>query len=298
MRSRALARPVDDDAPRTGRPLWWRIVVRNPRDSFLVVAAAGAMTAIVVNGMFLQPGPHPAPLFAVKSPVSFAEPTGTIVMPRPRPTAADPGRRDVVPAALPFAQTAQPVASGRTRGEIITDIQRELARRGYYEGTVDGVYGSRTDAAMRDFDQASGIKTPSDLSEATVQVIQRAPVRPKTPLPQPNPRRDPIADLIAPPVSAPAAPAPAPTTPVASAALPAPVTPSAPPAPAPSRQLVAVQRVLGDFGYGQVRPNGVFDPETRAAIERFEKSRNMPVTGQLSDRLVRELGAMSGRPLE
>jgi peptidoglycan hydrolase-like protein with peptidoglycan-binding domain len=266
---------IDDDAPRAGRPLWWRLVVRNPRDSFLVVAAAAAMTAIVVNGLFLQPGPHPAPLFSVKSPVALTDPTGAIAMPRPRPVATVAGGRDAAPAQAP-------VPAARTRGEIVTDIQRELARRGFYDGAVDGIYGARTDAALREFEQASGVKTGGETSEATLQAILRAPAKPRTPLPQPAPRRDPIADLIAP----------------AAQPAPAPVSASPPAAPTSSRQLVAVQRVLGDFGYGQVRPSGVFDGDTRAAIERFERSRNMPVTGQVSDRLVRELGAMSGRPLD
>jgi peptidoglycan hydrolase-like protein with peptidoglycan-binding domain len=260
-----LRRPADDENDgelrRAGRPLWWRVVVRNPRDSLIAIVAAGAMTAIVVNGLFLQPGPHPAPIFTVKSPLAALEPTGTIMMPRPRPLAADAGRRD---AAVP----AQP---GRARSDIVTDIQRELVRRGFYDGAIDGVYGSRTDAAVRDFEQASGVKTAGDASETTLQAILRAPVKSKPPLPAAAPRRDAIAGLIGPPPPA---------------------------APTPSRQLIAVQRVLGDFGYGQVKPTGVFDGETRAAIERFERDRSMPVTGQLSDRLVRELGAMTGRPLD
>jgi len=36
----------------------------------------------------------------------------------------------------------------------------------------------------------------------------------------------------------------------------------------------------------------------RTAIERFERARGMPVTGQVSDRLVRELSSLVGRPLE
>ena len=63
-------------------------------------------------------------------------------------------------------------------------------------------------------------------------------------------------------------------------------------------RIVAVQRALTDFGYGQIKPTGIYDPETRAAIERFEKARRRPVTGQVSDRLVRDLAALTGRPLE
>jgi hypothetical protein len=68
------------------------------------------------------------------------------------------------------------------------------------------------------------------------------------------------------------------------------------PAAAP-KQLAAVQRALADFGYGQIKPNGVVDAETRAAIEKFERERKLPVTGQVSERVVRELAAMTGRAL-
>ena len=67
---------------------------------------------------------------------------------------------------------------------------------------------------------------------------------------------------------------------------------------APSKRVLAVQRALADFGYGQIKPTGIYDPETRAAIEKFERDHRLPVTGQISDRFVRELAAMTGRPLE
>jgi peptidoglycan hydrolase-like protein with peptidoglycan-binding domain len=67
---------------------------------------------------------------------------------------------------------------------------------------------------------------------------------------------------------------------------------------APSKRIVAVQRALADYGYGQIRPSGVLDRETKSAIERFERERKLPVTGALSDRLARELTAVTGRPLE
>jgi peptidoglycan hydrolase-like protein with peptidoglycan-binding domain len=66
----------------------------------------------------------------------------------------------------------------------------------------------------------------------------------------------------------------------------------------PSSRILAVQRALSDYGYGQIKPTGVLSAETATAIERFERSRRMPVTGQMSDRLVRELAAITGRPLE
>ncbi|MGO9701239.1 MAG: peptidoglycan-binding domain-containing protein [Xanthobacteraceae bacterium] len=67
--------------------------------------------------------------------------------------------------------------------------------------------------------------------------------------------------------------------------------------PAPSR-VIAVQRVLSEFGYGQIRPSGIVDEQTSAAIEKFESDHKLPVTGRLSVRLLSELGAMTGRPIE
>jgi len=67
---------------------------------------------------------------------------------------------------------------------------------------------------------------------------------------------------------------------------------------APSKQVIAVQRALSEFGYGQIKPTGIVDPETQSAIQKFERERKLPVTGHLSHRVVRELAAITGRPLE
>jgi hypothetical protein len=65
-----------------------------------------------------------------------------------------------------------------------------------------------------------------------------------------------------------------------------------------SRRVAAVQRALTEFGYGQLRPSGIEGPDTRNALVKFERDRRLPVTAQISDRLVRELSAMTGRPIE
>jgi hypothetical protein len=94
--------------------------------------------------------------------------------------------------------------------------------------------------------------------------------------------------------------------PVASAAI------ARPPAPTPvssrsdpvgdlivaSRRVAAVQRALTDYGYSQLKPTGTVGSETLAAIQKFERDRKMPITGQMSDRLVRELSAVTGRPID
>jgi hypothetical protein len=65
-----------------------------------------------------------------------------------------------------------------------------------------------------------------------------------------------------------------------------------------ARRVAAVQRTLTEYGYGQLKPTGTVGSDTQAAIQKFERERRIPVTGQVSDRLVRELTAMIGHPID
>lgn len=64
-----------------------------------------------------------------------------------------------------------------------------------------------------------------------------------------------------------------------------------------TRRVAAVQRALTEYGYGQLKPTGNVGSDTSAAIQRFERERKLPVTGQMSDRLVQELGTVTGRAI-
>ena len=211
-------------------------ISEHPREFVAIVMATVAIFAIIVNALFLQKGPHPAPIFAAKPLLQQ--------------------REAVVPSRLPAqagADAAQP------RIQLIAGIQRELTRKGFYDGPADGIWGAKTDVAVRDFAQAANVKINPEASDGLLRTITTSSVK-ATP---PAPATDAIGKLMA-----------------------------------PSTRVTAVQRALSDFGYGQIKPTGVFDPETRAALEKFERDRRLPPTGQMSDRVVRELAAMTGRPLE
>ena len=217
MRERNSKNSSDNDIALWARPLIWAggTLLSRPRDSALTIAAAVAAGAIVVNSLYLQPGPHPAPIFALKRLPAPVADTSTAIVAAPKPRVVE---------AAPIEQPAQP--------------QRAVA------------------------------------------------------LPQPAPRpKDQIAELLG---------SPQPSGRVAKAE-PVALTPLAPipqAAPQPAgNQLTAIQRRLSEFGYGPVPLNGVDGPDTRAAIERFERSRGMTPTGKVSDKLVKEISAMSGRPL-
>jgi hypothetical protein len=186
----------DDKAD--GRPGFLRRLGWSARDAVGFVAAIAGSAAILINVLFMQSGPHPAPMFkSVPFATASAEPKNVAsVVPRARPAEAAPAKNEAAPAAH-----GQP--KPKTTGS-----------------------------------------TPGRLSAAPM-------------------RQDPIAELIA-----------------------------------PSKRVLAVQRALSDYGYGQIKPSGILDPETQAAIEKFERTRKLPVTGQASERVAKELAAVVGRPLD
>jgi hypothetical protein len=101
---------------------------------------------------------------------------------------------------------------------------------------------------------------------------------------------DPLANLVVKSTGAPTA---------------APANVARPPAPIPAtaqsagaRRVASVQRALTQYGYGQLKPTGAVGSDTQAAISKFERDRKLPVTGQMSDRLVKELTAMIGHPID
>jgi peptidoglycan hydrolase-like protein with peptidoglycan-binding domain len=219
-------------------------ISQHPREFVGLVTATVALFAIVANALFLQKGPHPAPIFATR--------------PLLQQQAALVPRLQSAPSNL----VAEPGNQGRL--QLITNIQRELARKGFYDGPADGIWGAKTDTAVRDFIQVSGLKANPDASDGLLRAIAASNVKPSSA----------SAASIAPPADA-----------IAKLIT-------------PSKRVTAVQRALADFGYGQIKPTGVVDLETRAAVEKFERDHRLPVTGQISDHLVRDLAAMTGRPLE
>ena len=239
MRSR---RTISDRANGAGRLA--AAIGRHPREFVGILMASAAVFAIFVNALFLQRGPHPAPIFATRPTMTQAAP---VALPRPR-------------AAAP---AVAPAAAVRSQAQIVGDIQRELSRKGFYDGAVDGIWGAKTDAAARDFVQAAGLKINAEATENLLHAIVASNAKAPSGRPAAPPRNDPIAELIA-----------------------------------PTSRVLAIQRALSDFGYGQIKPTGVYDPDTKTAIEKFERDRRLPVTGQISEPVVRELAAMTGRPLE
>ena len=56
-------------------------------------------------------------------------------------------------------------------GEKVMEVQRKLKQWGYYDGEVDGIYGSKTFEAVKNFQRKHGLKVDGIVGEQTAAAI-------------------------------------------------------------------------------------------------------------------------------
>jgi Putative peptidoglycan binding domain len=145
-------------------------LVTHRRDVVGGLVAAAAIALIVTNGLFMQSGPHPAPIFAIKPlPVVANEPTGAVV-PRPRPVVAEAPKSEPVQAPMPppvplppprprtqqaAAAHSDPIADliAQPQPHPLSAVQRALNEYGYGPIKATGVYDDATRAAITRFEK-------------------------------------------------------------------------------------------------------------------------------------------------
>jgi len=160
------AHDMDDEAPRTS--IWRQIMGRHPGDRIALALMGFVAVGIVANALVRQTGPHPAPLFATAiiqpAPVPVARPADV-----QQTASISPRPADTAPA--PATPNAQP--TGRPRSEIVADVQRELQRRRLYDGTIDGLTGPKTEAAIRKFETDARMAPTGEATEALLARLKR-----------------------------------------------------------------------------------------------------------------------------
>jgi len=207
---------------------------------------------------------------------------------------------------------------GARAAAVETEAERGLAMRILLHSPKDLIAGALAFAAVTAivanamFMQAGHHPSPMFGTPAAVAVASPLP-RPRPPEATLRPSDVKLADVRPADVRTVEVKPAAPVSVIAKTNAPAAsATPARPPAPIPvssrsdpvgdliiaSRRVAAVQRALTDYGYGQLKPTGTVGSDTLAAIQKFERDRKLPITGQMSDRLVRELSAATGRAID
>ena len=73
---------------------------------------------------------------------------------------------------IALAQTAYADLYKRgSSGQRVTEIQTRLKNWGYYDGGIDGVYGSRTEAAVRWFQRQNGLSADGQAGSQTLAAL-------------------------------------------------------------------------------------------------------------------------------
>ena len=71
-----------------------------------------------------------------------------------------------------FAQEAQAASYKRgSYGNVVSQIQEKLRNWGYYSGSVDGIYGSGTEAAVKKFQRTNGLTSDGVAGPATLAAM-------------------------------------------------------------------------------------------------------------------------------
>ena len=217
-------------------------------------------TAIIVNAVAMQTAKHPEPLFE-----RVSKPVDAHILPPMRsdalrqamfdPKLANPpaGVQRVVNAPEKAkAPGAQPEAGDR----LVSEIQRELSKRGHYKGEVSGKTGPATTQAIRDFQFAQRVAVDGRPTEALLKDILTAKAN----------IRDELLDLVK----------------------------RAQGDEPPQRTVRDVQRALNKAGYGPVAEDGQWGPGTKTALSKFEADRRLPPRGEPKGPVLRALASASG----
>lgn len=140
-------------------PRIFGLVLRNPRDSICALALIAAVGAIVANSLYLQPGRHPAPIFAIRPlPVLSSEATEAAAQISPR--RPEPAQKsDPIPLPRPRVQSAsagaRPDASADVMNPLrqLSAVQRILNEFGYGPIRVSGILDDNTRDGIARFER-------------------------------------------------------------------------------------------------------------------------------------------------
>jgi peptidoglycan hydrolase-like protein with peptidoglycan-binding domain len=347
-------------------------IVRNPKATLYATTFIVAFSFVAANALWYQPGGHPSPFLATRdardpnaiagyrqfrqadpadvttfrierAPAAGAGGQAAPVQPAPRQPS--PGQTVAAPAAQPAPAPADDIRSiiagqtpatqtpaGQTDTALVAGIQRELARRGIYQGTDDGLMGPRTESAILFFEEASGLPQRGIATPELLAVLQSQPKNQAQasssaqaaplPIPRQAPRteapkaevqkaaarpaaqpvvqqvkasarnEDPITAAIRSSERQPAMTPPAEITGARRIAA-APAQSAKRPDPVPASQMVLqIQRGLSNIAYTDVEVDGVAGTQTKAAIKRFQKHYRLPETGEPDEIVLQKLKAI------
>ena len=106
------------------------------------------------------------------------------------------GGLGLTPGRAPRADPPAGVGLGRgDRGDAVAALQRRLANAGHDPGAADGIFGARTEAALRAYQRANGLEVTGRTDLATATALLNEPDRPAATTPTGTNGRLPDSEL-------------------------------------------------------------------------------------------------------
>ncbi len=138
-----------------------------------------------------------------------------------------------------------------TPSAAVKTLQQELAQLNYYEGSIDGIMGPQTVAAIQDLQRQAGLPQTGTMNSATEAALHNYLIHGNS---QMNPPPDPSSN-----------PKPTPT-----------------PAPSYSASVATLQKQLAQLNYYEGPINGIAGSQTAQAITYLQRDAGLPQTGQMN----------------
>jgi peptidoglycan hydrolase-like protein with peptidoglycan-binding domain len=169
------------------------LAARHPRPLLSGAGFVVLFSFVSANALWYQPSGHPAPFLATRDPrdpnaIAGYRPQqrsapGDVTTFRIERAPNSPTPAAPFPAALPTVpQTVAvpaPPALDSSR-QLVSEVQRELTRRGLYDGADDGVTGARTQAAILFYQETAGLPQTGEATPDLLAALKAEPRAPAT----------------------------------------------------------------------------------------------------------------------
>lgn len=233
------------------------------------VAFAVVMFFVSSNALFYQPYKHEDAFFATRTMDNYVAPSTT------QPVSQLNGSKAA--KATEVADIAEPVIK-RPKDIQLMDIQQALAGLKLYDGTIDGISGPKTRAAIEKFQMQAGLEPTGKIDPLLIDAIRTASIPPrKVPAPQ-------MREQL--PVQDENTAAENDTTPTEGNT-----------GGLNDSEIRMIQAGLKAFGDNSIEVDGKIGGKTKTAIEEFQRLFQLELTGDANRETLaklQELGLVSG----
>ena len=173
-------------------------------------------------------------------------------------------------ALLPQQALGATLLKRGSRGAAVQQLQQQLIKLGFLKGSADGIFGPQTEAAVRSFQKAYGLKQDGIAGPATLGKLAEVLSGSKGNDGSSSPPQSP------------------PQSGGSSGSSSAPITTTLK-LGSKGSQVVTLQKRLNELGYNCGAADGIFGSKTRQAVMAFQKDNGLAVDGIVGPKTIAKL---------